>query len=298
VQGAAFWKAARDVWTYDLVVVDGQSVRVGTLLVAVALVAIGYRLSRIASGILKRVLRRRLHVDAGAADAIETIAFYALFASVAVTALRFVHFPLTVFTVVGGALAIGVGFGSQNVMSNFISGLILMLERPVRPGDLIEVDDTYGHVEHIGARSTRIRASNNTQIIVPNSFFLQSNVVNFTLSDDVQRSQVNVGVAYGSPTREVARLILNVLTEHPAVLATPEPRVIFADFGGDALVFEAYFWQRTRFILDRRGVESDVRFRIDEVFREAGIVIAFPQRDVHLDAASPLEVRVVGSLER
>ncbi len=184
------WRFVRGTWTYELVSIDGQSVRVGTLLVAVALVGLGYRLSRAASGILKRVLRRRLYVEEGAADAIESLAFYLLFASVAITALRFVHFPLTVFTVVGGALAIGVGFGSQNIMSNFISGLILMLERPVRPGDLIEVDGTHGHVEHIGARSTRIRASNNTQIIVPNSFFLQSNVVNFTLSDDVQRSQV------------------------------------------------------------------------------------------------------------
>ncbi len=106
-----------------------------------------------------------------------------------------------------------------------------------------------------------------------------------------------MGVAYGSPTREVARLIGRALAEHPAVLKTPEPRVIFGDFGDNALLFEAYFWQRSRFILDRRAVESEVRFRLDEVFREAGIVVAFPQRDVHLDSTRPLDVRVVSAAE-
>jgi len=283
-----------DVWGYELLVLDGQAIRVGTLLLAISLVGAGYAASRQASQALQRLLVRRAGLDPGAAAAVGTLAFYIFFAAVVVTGLRFAHFPLTVFTIAGGALAIGVGFGSQNVMNNFISGLILMLERPVRNGDLVEVEGTYGHIVHMGPRSTRIRASDNTDIIVPNSFFLENNVVNFTLSDDVLRSQVNVGVVYGAPTREVARLIRRVLDEHAAVLKSPEPRIIFADFGDNALVFEAYFWQRARAILDRRTIESDVRYRIDDLFREAGITIAFPQRDVHLDSTGPIDVRVVG----
>jgi potassium efflux system protein len=292
---ADLWTLLRSAWEYKLLVFDGQALRVGALVLAIALIAAGYLLSRWISRALQRLLTSRLHVERGAAAAIEALAFYAVFAAAVITGLRLVHFPLTAFTIAGGALAIGVGFGSQNVMNNFISGLILMLERPVRTGDLVEVEGTYGHVVQIGPRSTRIRASDNTDIIVPNSFFLESNVVNFTLSDDVLRSQVNVGVMYGSPTRDVARILRQVLDEHPAILASPEPRVVFADFGDNALLFEAYFWQRARVILDRRAVESEVRYRIDDRFRDAGIVIAFPQRDVHLDSVRPLDVRVVGA---
>jgi potassium efflux system protein len=288
------WKVLHESWNYHLLVVDGQAIRTGAFVLAIALIATGWVVSRWASRALGRLLIARLAVEAGAAAAIETLGFYTFLAVAVVTALRVVHFPLTAFTIAGGALAIGVGFGSQNVMNNFISGLILMLERPVRSGDLVEVEGTYGHVVHMGPRSTRIRASDNTDIIVPNSFFLENNVVNFTLSDDVLRSQVKVGVAYGSPTRDVARIVRRALDEHPAVLHAPEPRILFADFGDSALVFEAYFWQRARAILDRRSVESDIRYRIDDLFREAGIVIAFPQRDVHLDGVRPLEVRVVG----
>jgi potassium efflux system protein len=288
------WQMLRDVWRYKLVVLDGEAIRVGAFVLAVTLVAAGYVLSRWASRTLERLLMRRLRVEASAAAAIETFAFYVFFAAAVVTGLRLVHFPLTPFTIIGGALAIGVGFGSQNVMNNFISGLILMLERPVRNGDLVEVEGTYGHIVHMGPRSTRIRASDNTDIIVPNSFFLENNVVNFTLSDDVLRSQVDVGVAYGSPTREVARFVRQALDEHPAVLKSPEPRIIFAEFGDNALLFEAYFWQRARAILERRVVESEIRYRIDDLFRAAGIVIAFPQRDVHLNSVRPLDVRVVG----
>jgi small-conductance mechanosensitive channel len=137
---------------------------------------------------------------------------------------------LTAFTVLGGALAIGIGFGSQNVMNNFISGLILMLERPVRARDVIEVDGNHGTIENIGARSTQIRSTDGRHIIVPNSFFLESNVVNWTLSDDLMRAKVSVGVVYGSPTRQVERLIRRAVDEE-RVLKTPEPIIIFEEFG-------------------------------------------------------------------
>ena len=202
--------------------------------------------------------------------------------------------PLTVFTFLGGALAIAVGFGSQNILNNFISGLILLVERPIRMGDMIEIEGTYGTVEEVGFRSTRVRSFENIYIIVPNSTFLEKNVVNWTLSDDLVRIHITLGVVYGSPTREVARLIRQVMDEHAKVLKTPEPVILFSDFGDNALQFEVHFWIRMKRLMDRRITESDVRYRVDELFRAAGIVIAFPQRDVHLDAVKPLTVRVVG----
>lgn len=237
----------------------------------------------------------RLKLDAGAAHAVQTLSFYTLLVSFTLLALRAVHFPLTAFTVLGGAVAIGIGFGSQNVMNNFISGLILMLERPVRVRDVVEIDGSHGAIEKIGARSTQIRSTDGRHVIVPNSFFLENNVVNWTLSDDLIRARVRVGVVYGSPTRLVEQLIHRVVDEDELVLKHPKPIVIFDDFGDNSLNFDAYFWVRARAPMQVREVQSRIRFRIDDLFREHALVIAFPQRDVHLDTVAPLEVRIVGA---
>ena len=190
-------------------------------------------------------------------------------------------------------LAIGVGFGSQNVVNNFISGLILLAERPIKLGDLVEMEGVYGNVERIGLRSTRVRTGDNVHIIVPNALFLENKVINWTHRDPKVRITITVGIEYGSPTREAERLMKEALANHAQVLAKPGPAVLFRDFGDDALIFEIRFWIHMRTMMERLQIESDIRFRIDEVFREAGIVIAFPQRDVHLDTAKPLDVRVV-----
>lgn len=283
-----------DVWGFVLARVEDQPFTVGTVVTAIALVGAGYVVARVASRTAARLLSRRSKLDEGATAAIETLGFYALFVVFLFTSLTLANFPMTVFTIAGGAVAIGVGFGSQQVMRNFISGLILHLERPIRAGDLVEVEGTHGLVESIGTRSTRIRAVNNTHIILPNSFFLDNKVVNFTLSDDIIRTSVRVGVVYGSPTREVERILRQVVDENELILKEREARIVFADFGSNSLDFDVYFWVRAKAIIDRRMVESAVRFRIDELFREAGIVIAFPQRDVHLDSVRPIEVRVLG----
>jgi potassium efflux system protein len=280
-------------WNHVLVSIGDSQITIGSILTALFLLIVGFFVSRWISRFGARLLRKRVGLDVGAESAIETLGFYLLFVAFTFTSLNLVRFPLTIFTIAGGAVAIGAGFGSQNLMNNFISGLIIHLERPIRAGDLIALEGTYGTVEKIGARSTRIRAADNTQIVVPNSFFLQNNLVNFTLSDDIVRTQIAVGVAYGSPAREVERRIRQALDEHPGVLKDREPRILFSDFGDNALIFQALFWLRAKTMLERRQLESDLRFRIDDLFREAGITIAFPQRDVHLDAARPVPVRLV-----
>ncbi len=280
-------------WNARLFVVGGEAVTVAAVVVAVLLLGLGYAVSRVISRLLARLLALRASLEPGAAIAAETLSFYALFITFGLVSLNLVAFPLTVFTIAGGAVAIGVGFGSQNVMNNFISGLILLFERPIRARDLVSVEGAHGIVEHIGARSTRIRNPDNTHMIVPNSYLVENSLINFTLSDDLLRTMVSVGVAYGSPVRDVERLLMQAVADQPGILNEPAPRVLFADFGDNSLVFQALFWLRARTLLDRRQVESNLRFRIDELFREAGIVIAFPQRDVHLDTLSPLEVRVV-----
>ena len=179
-----------------------------------------------------------------------------------------------------------------NIVNNFISGLILLAERPVRTGDLIQLGDLFGTVEHIGARSTRITTAANLEIIVPNSTFLENNVVNWTLANNMIRTSICVGVVYGSPTRMVTRLLKRAADEHGLILDNPEPFVWFTDFGDNSLNFELHFYIQIRNMMERRRVESDIRYKINELLNEAGITIAFPQRDVHLDTAQPLKVQV------
>jgi small-conductance mechanosensitive channel len=282
-----------ELWAYELFAVQDYSITLGKVAGAVLLFALGILAARLASRLVGRLLRHRANYDPGAASAIQHLVFYVLSALVLLLALRAMNIPLTAFTVIGGALALGVGFGSQNVIANFISGLILMAERPIKEGDLVEVDGTRGTVERIGPRSTRVRTFDNTHLIVPNSVFLEKNVRNFTLTDDDIRATVTVGVAYGSPTREVERLMLRAVHEHGKVLEFPEPSVFFVEFGDSALIFRAFFWIRSRDMSERFRIESDVRHTIDALMREAGITIAFPQRDVHLDVQRPIAVQVL-----
>jgi small-conductance mechanosensitive channel len=294
VQGFADGVVA--VWRYEILAVEDYSLRVSTLLAALLLLTFGGAVARYISRMFGRRVLRRLGLEAGAATAFETLLFYLFVVIFTLIALRTLRVPLTVFTIFGGALAIAVGFGSQTLLSNFISGIILLAERPIRVGDMVDVEGTYGIVEHVGFRSTRVRSFENIYIIVPNSAFLEKNVINWTLSDDSVRVDVHVGVAYGSPVRMVAQIIRQAVDEHEKILTYPEPIVLFADFGNSSLNFEVHFWIRMKKLMDRRIVESDLRYRIDELFHQAGIVIAFPQRDVHLNTTTPVQVQVLNEL--
>jgi small-conductance mechanosensitive channel len=290
-------EALRKFWGYEITTIDDAPFTVGSLTLGLSLFLAGLWFSRLGAGAIGRVAESRLKLDAGAAQAMQTFSFYALLAGFTLLALRAVHFPLTAFAFLGGALAIGIGFGSQNVMNNFISGLILMLERPVRAQDVVEVDGSHGVIQRIGPRSTQIRSSDGRHIVVPNSFFLESNVVNWTLSDELIRAKVSVGVAYGSPTQLVKQLIEEVVREEPMALDTPAPIVIFDAFGDNSLNFDVHFWVQSRAPMGVQIVQSKIRFRIDDAFREHDLVIAFPQRDVHLDSLAPIEVRMVGAAD-
>jgi small-conductance mechanosensitive channel len=169
-----------------------------------------------------------------------------------------------------------------------------MLERPIKIGDIIEVENVSGTVEWVGARSTRIKTGDNMRLVVPNSMLLQNKIINWSLVDDTVKRVITAGVVYGSPVRQVEKLLLQAADEHRLVERYPEPLVLFSDFGESALIFVLHIW----ISLARAGkaqisigrVESDLRFRIDELFRQEGIVMAYPQRDLHIDSIKPIEV--------
>jgi small-conductance mechanosensitive channel len=236
--------------------------------------------------LIVRFTVRRMEANAVNADVVHLvrrIVYIVGLAMLALTVIDLLNLPLTAFAFVSGAVAIGVGFGAQNIINNFISGWILMWERPIRIGDFLEIGDAKGTVEAINTRSTRIRRVDGVHMLIPNSALLENTVVNWTLVDRLARCNVRVGVAYGSPARQVQELFLQAVQEQPETLDEPKPTVIFEDFGDNALIFDAYFWVLATVDRDLRKIRSNTRFRLEELLTEHGVTIAFPQRDVHLD---------------
>ena len=283
----------KEIWDFVLVSMPGgESLTVGKLVAITVLLVGGYFISRFIGFLLGQRLAST-HLSPDVAYTIKRIAFFTLLILVILSALNLLGVPLTAFAFATGAIAIGVGFGAQNIINNFISGWILMAERPIRIGDFIEIDNTTGIVELIGTRSTRIRRTDGVHLLVPNSRLLEQTVVNWTLIDMSIRTTVRVGVAYGSPVKRVAELILEAVHAQPEVKAEPEVSVVFEDFGDSALIFDTYFWSDVGGEKMLREIRSEIRFRITDLFEQNGITIAFPQRDVHVDSLGPLDIRLI-----
>ena len=289
------WRSVKQGWNFVLTTVgtNESPITVGKVISGVLLVILGYFLARWISRLFAGRLPRRFGVTQNAASAMESLSFYVLLAMFTVISLYYVDVPLTAFTIAGGAVALGVGFGSQNIINNFISGLILLAEQPIRVGDQIQIEGVSAKVEHIGARSTRVRTSSNQEIIVPNSSFLQNNVINWTLSDTNVRGEIKLGVAFGSDLELTRNTLIAAAKEHELVMDQPAPFVWLMDFGDNAVQFELHFWIQMASSSQRRQVESDIRFIIDRRFREKNLVMAFPQRDVHLSSERPLAVQII-----
>jgi small-conductance mechanosensitive channel len=284
------------VWRYELTSVDDRPITVGKIIAAVLLLIIGYFLSKRLTLQMGRQLQLRFAVDEAVVFAWQQIVHYLLLVLLLLFVLHLVRIPLTFFTVIGGALAIGVGFGSQTIVNNFLSGLILMLERPIKIGDIVEVEQVSGTVEWVGARSTRIKTFDNLRLVVPNSAILQNKIINWSLTDDIVRREISIGVMYGSPVRQVEKLLMQTADEHRLVEHYPEPQVFFEEFGDSALIFVLLIWvslvRTGKSQSNLKRIESDIRFRIEELFRQESIIIAYPQRDLHIDSLKPIEVRL------
>ncbi len=285
-------EVARDIWTARLFNAGETTIHLNQLVIALLVAIFGLWLARRLSLVVHGRLVRNKRVNNQAAATIQKLVFYFAAVIAMLVALPIAGIPITIFTVLGGAIAIGVGFGAQNLFNNLISGIILMTERPIRLGDIVEVGDHQGRIEEVGNRCTRVRRFDGIDVLVPNSLLLQEPVINWTLKDADIRGSVAVGVAYGSPTAKTRDLIEQAAHHHPKIHDTPAPTVLFTDFGDNALGFEVLFWTSVTSPMDLNKIQSDLRFEIDKLLGEAGIVIAFPQRDIHLDTTKPLDIRV------
>lgn len=283
---------ALNIWHHSVFTVGDASITVGSLILAVLLLLLAPGLSRkLSKAIDDRLITKFVNNEA-AQNTYRAFSFYASLAFCVALALNLAGIPLTVFTVVGGALAIGVGFGSQNIVNNFISGIILLVEQPVKPGDVVELDNITGTILSIGTRSTKIRNFDHKVFIVPNSFFLEKSVLNWTFSTTVNRTSVVFGVAYGSDVNLVENVCMDILLNTEEILQDPLPQVVFDDFAESTLTFKLNFWCN---ISDHTLslVRSKVRFEIDRRFKEHNLVMAFPQRDLNFRQEVPFEVKVL-----
>jgi small-conductance mechanosensitive channel len=301
---AALRGAGSRVWGFELFVVqdtiriDGQTVTgqrgitVGKLLTALLMLVAGLALSKRVARRLERLAIERLKIGPNQANLIRRWSHVIFVAVLLVFCLVSVKIPLTVFAFAGGALAIGVGFGTQNLLKNFISGIIILFERPFRVGDVLDVAGQRGKVTAIGIRSSVIQLFDHTETLIPNSALLENNLTNWTYSNGAVRFTVAVGVAYGSDTRRVAQLLADAAERHGHVQKEPKPVVLFANFGDNALAFELLYWVD---VLKHNAnkVASDLRHMIAGAFAENGVVMAFPQRDIHVDTARPLQIRLL-----
>lgn len=279
------------IYNHVLFTIQDTDITLIKILVAIIIFLFSMLLSRWICMLLKRRIMPRFHVDPGLEFALLRVVHYVILGLGAYTALASLEVPLGALLAFFTLLGVGIGFGLQNVVSNFISGLILLFERPVKIGDRITVADVWGDVEQINLRTTVVNTVDNVSIIIPNSKLLENNLVNWSYGDRRIRMRIPVGVAYGSDVDLVTRLLEAAAREYENALSEPSPEVWFVEFGNSSLNFELICWLPDS-ILKPRALNVLNR-KIDRLFRENGVEIPFPQRDLHLRSASaPIRVGV------
>jgi small-conductance mechanosensitive channel len=279
----SLFKAIGNLWSYKLLITDGQPITVANVVIGLILFVLGLRLAKYLSIMVRRKLLNVLDLDQSSTDSLQKISHYIFILFITLIVLDIANVPIKSFTVVGGALAFGIGFGSQNIFSNFISGLIMMVERPIKIGDLIEVNNTTGRVVNIGARCVHLRTGSNVDILVPNSYMLQNNIVNWTLEDNVVRVTTNVAVNYNTPAKIVEKLVRQALDEQVEINLDPAPQVFLTSFAENVLNFEVNFWVNLASISERKQIISNLNHRIIDLFSENNITLALPQRKVIIE---------------
>ncbi|WP_051957741.1 mechanosensitive ion channel family protein [Desulfobacter vibrioformis] len=238
-----------------------------------------YALVRIWKWLFQKKFLSRSGMDQGLQESITTISVYMIWALGLLIALHAFGLNTASLAVAFGALGIGIGFGLQNIFNNFISGIILLFERPIQVGDDVEVNGVWANVRKINVRSTIVQTYDNASLIIPNADLISNQVTNWSFKDKRIRRKISVGVAYGSDVELVRTILLQIAGDVPNVLGYPTPDVLFTDFGDSALTFVVRLWTDIDHML---AVDTEIRFRIDKQFRENNIEISFPQRDIHI----------------
>ncbi|WP_136656415.1 mechanosensitive ion channel domain-containing protein [Nitratireductor sp. XY-223] len=271
--------------SFSQVTIGSVTISLSGILIGLAAFAIGYFITRWFQRWLDDNVMRRSRMEDGLRNSVRTAVGYAGIIIAAVIGASVAGLNLSNLALVAGALSLGIGFGLQNIVNNFVSGLILLAERPFKVGDWVVTGSTQGFVRHISVRATEIETFDRQSVIVPNSEFINTPVGNWTHRNHLGRVQIAVGVSYDSDPRRVIEILEEIAPTNDIVLRNPAPFVVFTDFGASSLDFELRVYLSD--VLSGLSVATDLRTKIFERFREEGIEIPFPQTDVHIKAPQP-----------
>ncbi|MDX1333593.1 MAG: mechanosensitive ion channel, partial [Robiginitalea sp.] len=272
------------IFTYTFSV-GSMSFSLGNILLFIFIIWFSIVLSRVIKIILRADVLNKFSLKKGIPRMITAITQFALITIGILMAVRAIGMPLDQLTIILSAFSVGIGFGLQNIFNNLVSGVILLFEREVQLGDVIEVNDLMGKVTSMGIRSSHIKTFDGAEVIVPNGMLISQEVIDWTLSDKSRRIEIISGVAYGSDVHLVKKLLLQVINEHPEIKPDPEPLVLFNEMGESSLDFRLLFW--TAHFEDWLRIRSEVIFAVHDILYENNIVIPFPQRDLHLKSVEP-----------
>ncbi len=268
----------------------GLSISLADISIFLALVVAAFLLGTVVRKWLSRQILPRTGLSLSVSYAIGRIAGYTVTVLFLLVLLQTIGLNLSALALLGGAIGIGIGFGLQNIITNFVSGLIILFERHINVGDRIDLGDLAGVVTRIRARSTEIRTGDNIIVSVPNSEFVSGRVINWSQGSPEVRFRIPFGVAYGSDIPKLERVLIDMAGKQPGVLSAPPPKLYFEDFGDSSLDFELAVWNRDN-VRNPRGFRSAMRFAIENALRENDIEIPFPQRDLHLRSVSESTVK-------
>lgn len=269
------------VWTFELFKLGESTVTTRWMVVLVLSLLLVFAFSSWIGRFLARKVFPRYGLNAGVSQSIATIIKYALITIGLVIIVQTSGINLSALGILMGALGVGIGFGLQNITSNFISGIIILFERPIKVGDRVEINELRGNVVEISARATTIKTNDNITVIVPNSDFINSRVINWSHNENKIRLSFPVGVSYNEDPDKIRELLTIIALNNPGVLRTPPPYVLFDDFAESSLNFKLLVWT-TEYINRPQILKSELYYEIFRNFNEQGIEIPFPQRDIHL----------------
>jgi small-conductance mechanosensitive channel len=263
----------------ELFRIDQTVFTLRTLLAAFGVVYLAFLVLKLVEGGFRHWQESMVSVDNGVLHAVSTIGRYTIIAVAVMIALRILGLPLTSFAIIGGGLSVGIGFGLQTIVANFISGIVLMFEQSLRPGDMIQLGDRLVIVRRLNIRSTLVRTFDNVEIVIPNQDLLTSHLVTYTGSDRIVRGSFPVGVSYTTDPEHLRTVLVQAALTHPYVLKDPAPDLSFTAFGDSSLDFLLLFWVSRPHDLMR--IRSELHFTVFDALRRNNIEIPFPQRDLN-----------------
>ncbi|MEM6829340.1 MAG: mechanosensitive ion channel domain-containing protein [Bacteroidota bacterium] len=278
---SGFFLELGEVFTTSLFSLGKSEISLGTILyLTLAFILLSYLSKRFKRFLVNKILKKT-NLDSGPRNTIGMVARFILVFVGAIVIIQGAGIDLSSLSLLAGALGVGIGFGLQNITDNFISGIIILFEEPIKVGDRIVVGDTEGDVTSISVRATTILTNDNISIIVPNSEFISSRVINWSHNDRNIRINIPVGVSYNEDPQEVKKILLQIADENVHVLKAPQPMVLFDEYADSSLNFTLAIWTSSH--TDKpRILKSELYFSLFEKFKESGIEIPFPQRDIHI----------------